>query len=107
MMRTRKNSSLDLAAQEHDRLSPATMQNPQTQMSGPGCACQRTKSRHEKTKPRSWCVNRKATRGRNLMRENSELGLKTLAAETIQAAGNKTEDLSGKNKLHKGTGSQI
>jgi hypothetical protein len=41
------------------------------------------------------------------MRENSELGLKTLAAETIQAAGNKTEDLSGKNKLHKGTGSQI
>jgi hypothetical protein len=34
-------------------------------------------------------VRGKATRGRNLARENSEL--KTLAAETIQAAENKTE----------------
>jgi hypothetical protein len=45
-------------------------------MSGPGCAWRRPKSKHQKTETGSWCANGKATRVRNLARENSELGLK-------------------------------
>jgi hypothetical protein len=40
-------------------------------------------------------------------KQRPDLGLKTLAAESIQAAENKTEDRGSKNELLKGTDGQI